>query len=261
MTSSTSLGYQSSTPSPRRLASSFCLAQCPTIIQTRVFESSLCGVAQGIEFLMQHKYIGQTAEDTAAFLKTAKGLSLTKLGEYLGSLCVLSLRTSCNICTGTGLTAATSAPGLRSSCHIFTRTRLPLSGHICTGTGLTPARICTGTGLTPATSAPGRAARKAANACSRRTSSCSTLRTWPSMRPSGNQQRAADPCHTCNRQRTACDAQHAARATCTYAFADRFPAQILPLGVPHPWGGPNHRPHDDAIRRPVLGVQRNDQQR
>ena len=87
---------------------------------------------------MQHKYIGQTAEDTAAFLKTAKGLSLTKLGEYLGSLCVLTLRTSCNICTGTGLTAATSAPGLRSSCHIFTRTRLPLSGHIYTGTRLTP---------------------------------------------------------------------------------------------------------------------------
>ena len=81
---------------------------------------------------MQHKYIGQTAEDIAAFLKTAKGLSLTKLGEYLGSLCVLTLRTSCNICTGTGLTAATSAPGLRS-----------------------PGHICTGTGRTPATSAPG----------------------------------------------------------------------------------------------------------
>ena len=43
-----------------------------------------------------------------------------------------ALARPCHICTGTGLTAATSAPGLGSPCH-----------------------ICTGTGLAPATSAPG----------------------------------------------------------------------------------------------------------
>ena len=47
----------------------------------------------------------------------------------------------CHVCTGTGLTPATSAPGPGS--------RLP--HHAC--------HICTGTGLTPATSAPGPGSR------------------------------------------------------------------------------------------------------
>jgi hypothetical protein len=81
-----------------------------------------------------------------------------------------------HICTGTGLTPATSAPGLGSALPHLRRdwahpaTSAPGLGspnHICTGTGLTPAtsasglgspnHICTRTGLTPATSASGLA--------------------------------------------------------------------------------------------------------
>ena len=42
---------------------------------------------QGIEFLRANQYVGQSAEDVAKFLKTTKGLSMTKIGEYLGNLC------------------------------------------------------------------------------------------------------------------------------------------------------------------------------
>jgi hypothetical protein len=59
----------------------------------------------------------------------------------------------CHICTGTGLTPATSAPGLGSPLpHLHRDWAHP--GHICTATWLIPA-IFTGTGLAPATSALG----------------------------------------------------------------------------------------------------------
>jgi hypothetical protein len=58
-----------------------------------------------------------------------------------------------HICAGTGLTPATSAPGLGSPPpHL--RRDWTHSGHICTRAGLAPAHICAGTSLTPATSAP-----------------------------------------------------------------------------------------------------------
>jgi hypothetical protein len=81
----------------------------------------------------------------------------------------------CHICTGTGLVAATSAPGPGSPLPHRHRDWARRC-HICTGTGLTPAtsapglgsplphrhqdwarrrHTCTGTGLTAATSAPG----------------------------------------------------------------------------------------------------------
>jgi hypothetical protein len=50
-----------------------------------------------------------------------------------------------HICTGTGLTPATSAPGLGSPVpHLHRDWAHPC--HICCGTGLTPCYICTGTG-------------------------------------------------------------------------------------------------------------------
>ena len=62
-----------------------------------------------------------------------------------------------HICTGTGLTASTSAPGPGSPLPYLHRDLphpLPLLHrdwahpcHICTGTGLTPCHICTGTGV------------------------------------------------------------------------------------------------------------------
>ena len=90
----------------------------------------------------------------------------------------------CHICTGTGLTPATSAPGLGSPPpHLHRDWANPC--HICAGNGLTPAtsapglgeplphlrrdwahpcHICTGTGLAPATSAPGLGAPAHAHA-------------------------------------------------------------------------------------------------
>ncbi len=80
-----------------------------------------------------------------------------------------------HICTGTGLTPPTSAPGLGSPLPHLHRDRAHPS-HICTGTGLASptsapgpgsplphlhrdrarlSHICIGTGLTPPTSAPG----------------------------------------------------------------------------------------------------------
>jgi hypothetical protein len=57
----------------------------------------------------------------------------------------------CHICAGTGLTPATSAPGLGSSLpHL--RRDWAHSCHICTGTGLTPAASAPGLGSPPATS-------------------------------------------------------------------------------------------------------------
>jgi brefeldin A-inhibited guanine nucleotide-exchange protein len=41
---------------------------------------------KGIDFLRVNQYVGQSAEDVAKFLKDTKGLSMTKIGEYLGSL-------------------------------------------------------------------------------------------------------------------------------------------------------------------------------
>ena len=52
----------------------------------------------------------------------------------------------CHVCSGTGLTAATSAPGLGSPLPHPRRRR----------DWAHPSHICTGTGLTPPTSAPGR---------------------------------------------------------------------------------------------------------
>ncbi len=70
----------------------------------------------------------------------------------------------CHICAATGLTPATSAPGLGSPLpHLRRDWAHPC--HICTGTGTLPphlrrdwahpCHICAGTGLTPATSARG----------------------------------------------------------------------------------------------------------
>ena len=85
-----------------------------------------------------------------------------------------------HICTRTGLTPATSAPGLGTPLHHLLQDSAH-SCHICNGTRLTPAtsapglgsrlphlhrdwahpgHICTGTGLTPATSAPGLGSRR-----------------------------------------------------------------------------------------------------
>ena len=62
----------------------------------------------------------------------------------------------CHVCTGTGLTPASSAPGLGSPLPPLRRGWAHRC-HICTGTGLTPAHMfCAGAGLTAATSAPGR---------------------------------------------------------------------------------------------------------
>jgi hypothetical protein len=59
-----------------------------------------------------------------------------------------------HICTGTGGSAATSAPGLGSPLPHLHR-HWAHSGHICTETGLTPARSASGQGSPAATSAPG----------------------------------------------------------------------------------------------------------
>ena len=80
--------------------------------------------------------------------------------------CYEVIAVPCRICTGTGLTLATSfAPGLGSPLqHLNGTGRTP--AYICAGTGLIPpasardrahpsAHICAGTELTPATSAPG----------------------------------------------------------------------------------------------------------
>ena len=67
-----------------------------------------------------------------------------------------------HICAGTGLTPATSAPGLGSPLPHLRRDRAShlhedcaRPAHICTGTGLGPAKSAPGLGLGTATSAPG----------------------------------------------------------------------------------------------------------
>ena len=51
-----------------------------------------------------------------------------------------------HIGTGTGLTLATSAPGLGSPLSHLRRDWARPPAHVCTGTGLAPAHICAGTG-------------------------------------------------------------------------------------------------------------------
>ena len=79
--------------------------------------------------------------------------------------CAPAATSASHICTGIGLTPATSARGLGSPLpHLRRDCASPLPRlrrdwahpcHLCAGTVPHPCHICAGTGLTPATSAPG----------------------------------------------------------------------------------------------------------
>jgi hypothetical protein len=86
-----------------------------------------------------------------------RGVECARVHERRGGLA------RCHICTGTGLTPATSAPGLGSPVATFAPGLGSPLPHLHRDWAH-PCHICTGTGLTPATSAPGLGELKAKGA-------------------------------------------------------------------------------------------------